>query len=134
MEEEKSKSLNLVPQQKACFDKNWILQLNKQENINDFICLICKQIANNPMEISCPQHKNMNEILIVGENCLKQFINKNPNSCPIESHNNCLYLQNRLAKRYIGELKVICPRQFERGQNMQMTIQKGMKKEKLLDL
>ncbi|ETN98501.1 hypothetical protein RFI_38990 [Reticulomyxa filosa] len=58
----------------------------------------------------------MDESLIVGENCLKQSFSQNPNSCPIESHNNCLYLQNRLAKRYIGKLDVICPRQFERGQ------------------
>ncbi|ETN98537.1 intracellular protein transport protein USO1, partial [Reticulomyxa filosa] len=77
------------------------------------ICLICKQVANNPMEIDCCQHKSIDELLIVGENCLKQFLSKNPNSCPIDNHNNCLYSQNRLAKRYINELDVICPRQFE---------------------
>ncbi|ETO18425.1 hypothetical protein RFI_18840 [Reticulomyxa filosa] len=59
------------------------------------------------------KNHHMNELLIVGENCLKQFLSKNPNSCPVESHDNCLYSQSRLAKRYIGELDVICPRQFE---------------------
>ncbi|ETO02275.1 hypothetical protein RFI_35161, partial [Reticulomyxa filosa] len=75
MEEEKSKDnaemeLQSIPEQQSCFDKNWILQLNKQEPIRDVICLICKQVANNPMEINCTQHKNMDESLIVGENCL----------------------------------------------------------------
>ncbi|ETO01621.1 hypothetical protein RFI_35819 [Reticulomyxa filosa] len=71
----------------------------------------------------------MDESLIVGENCLKQSFSQNPNSCPIESHNNCLYLQNRLAKRYIEKLDVICPRQFERKQDMQMTAQQGHEEE-----
>ncbi|ETO33062.1 hypothetical protein RFI_04045, partial [Reticulomyxa filosa] len=76
---------------------------------------ICKQVANNPMEINCTQHENMDESLIVGENCLNQFLSQNPNSCPVKSHNNCLYSQNRLAKRYINELDVICPLQFQQG-------------------
>ncbi|ETO01430.1 hypothetical protein RFI_36010, partial [Reticulomyxa filosa] len=69
MEEEKSKDnakmdLKSITEQHACFDKNWILQLNQQESIRDVICLICKQVANNPMEIDCSQHKNMDESLI----------------------------------------------------------------------
>ncbi|ETO05420.1 hypothetical protein RFI_31977 [Reticulomyxa filosa] len=109
MEEEKSKEktkmdLKSIHQQQPCFDKNWILQLNQQEDIHDFICLICKQVTNDQMEINCTQHKNMDESLIVGENCLNQFLSKNPNSCPIEHHNNCLYSQSRVAKRYINEL------------------------------
>ncbi|ETN98631.1 hypothetical protein RFI_38861, partial [Reticulomyxa filosa] len=109
MEEEKSKDnakLNSksITEQQTCFDKNWILQSNKQASIRDVICLICKQVANNPMEIDCPQHKHMDESLIVGENCLNQFLGQNPNSCPIEPHDNCLYSQSRMAKRYINEL------------------------------
>ncbi|ETO32294.1 hypothetical protein RFI_04824, partial [Reticulomyxa filosa] len=120
LEKKKSKDsakmeLKSVFEQQSCFDKNWILQLNQQKDINDVICLICKQVANNPMEINCIEHKDVDESLIVGENCLKQFLSKNPNSCPVEHHNNCLYSQNRLAKRYIGELNVMCPRQFEQG-------------------
>ncbi|ETO04476.1 hypothetical protein RFI_32921 [Reticulomyxa filosa] len=66
MEEEKSKDntkldLKSLPQQQSCFDKNWILHLNKQESIRDVICLICKQVANNPMEINCSQHENIDE-------------------------------------------------------------------------
>ncbi|ETO03422.1 hypothetical protein RFI_33988, partial [Reticulomyxa filosa] len=128
MEEEKSKDnakiySKSITEQQACFNKNWILQLNKQESIRDFICLICKQVANNPMEIDCPQHKNMDESLIVGENCLNQFLNQNPNSCPIEPHNNCLYSQSRMARRYINELDVICLRQFQQKQEQKQQLQ-----------
>ncbi|ETO01409.1 hypothetical protein RFI_36031, partial [Reticulomyxa filosa] len=132
MEEEKSKDnakndLQSITEQQACFDKNWILQLNKQEDIQDFICLICKQVTNNPMEIDCSRHKNMDESLIVGENCLNQFLSQNPNSCPVEPHENCSYSQSRLAKRYVNELDVICPRQFEQEQEqqLQMSTQQG---------
>ncbi|ETO09971.1 TRAF-type zinc finger family protein, partial [Reticulomyxa filosa] len=81
------------------------------------------------MEIDCLQHKHMDESLIVGENCLKQFFIQSPNSCPVESHDNCSYSQSRLAKRYISELDVICPRQFEQEQEqeLQMTTQQRHK-------
>ncbi|ETN97569.1 WD-40 repeat protein [Reticulomyxa filosa] len=128
IEEEKSKDsakadLKSVPQQQSCFDKNWILQLNQQKDIN-IICLICKQVANNPMEINCIQHKNVNELLIVGGNCLTQFLSQNPNSCPVEPHDNCMYSQNQMTKQYISELDVICPRQFAQRQ---MATQQGHK-------
>ncbi|ETO23122.1 WD-40 repeat protein [Reticulomyxa filosa] len=93
LEDEKNKE-----ELQACFDKNWVLHLNQLEGINGFTCLICKQIANNPMEINCPQHMNINEILVVGK---------------IEPHYDCLYSQSRLVKRLIEELDVICPRQSE---------------------
>ncbi|ETO03116.1 hypothetical protein RFI_34293 [Reticulomyxa filosa] len=131
MEEEKGKdnakpNLKSITEHQACFDKNWILQLNKQEAIHDFICLICKQVANNPMEINCTQHKNMDESLIVGENCLNQFLSQNTNSCPVEPHDSCSYSQSRMMKRYISELDVICPRQFEQEQGQpQMSTQQG---------
>ncbi|ETO03273.1 hypothetical protein RFI_34137, partial [Reticulomyxa filosa] len=130
MEEEKSKEntkmdLKSIPQQQSCFDKKWILQLNQQEDIHDVICLICKQVANNPIEINCTQHEKMDESLIVGENCLNQFLSQNPNSCPVEHHNNFLYFQSRMARRYISELDVICPRQFQQEQQLQMSTQQG---------
>ncbi|ETO04430.1 WD-repeat protein [Reticulomyxa filosa] len=96
----------------SCFSKEWVLQLNQQDQINHFICLICKQVARNPIEMSCAQHQDLNESLIVGANCLKQFLNTNPDSCPVQPHNNCLYSPNRAAQLCIGDLRIICPRQF----------------------
>ncbi|ETO07805.1 G-protein beta WD-40 repeats containing protein [Reticulomyxa filosa] len=102
----------LHTEQRTCFDKNWISLLNHPNQINDFVCLICKQVANNPVEISCQQHQNLDGSLIIGEHCLKQFLAANPNSCPVQPHEHCEYTKIRLAQRQIGELKVKCPRQF----------------------
>ncbi|ETO31325.1 hypothetical protein RFI_05797, partial [Reticulomyxa filosa] len=98
--------------QNSCFNKNWIAHLNQEEQISHLICLICKQIANNPIEINCPQHENMDESLIVGENCLKNFLS-NSNACPIEPHDGCQYFKVKAMQRQINELSVICPRQFQ---------------------
>ncbi|ETN98432.1 hypothetical protein RFI_39068, partial [Reticulomyxa filosa] len=110
LEDEKNKEdRRTLSQLQACFDKTWVLYLNQPEDINEFLCLACKQIANNPMEMDCPQHKKMDETLIVGES--------------FEPHNNCLYYQSRLAKRLIGELDVMCPRQFEQEKELQLLTQ-----------
>ncbi|ETO15402.1 hypothetical protein RFI_21963 [Reticulomyxa filosa] len=98
-----------------CFDKSWVLQLNESEQINRFTCLICKQVANNPVEINCPQHEDVDESLIAGENCLKQFLSDNNNKCPVRSHNGCKYTKNKLAQRRIGDLTVKCPIQFQQN-------------------
>ncbi|ETO04919.1 hypothetical protein RFI_32476 [Reticulomyxa filosa] len=111
-EEVKIKELVSSPRQ-TCFNKAWLLQLNPPNNIEDFICLICKQVANSPVSIHCPQHQNLDELLIVGENCLKQFLGANSNLCPIELHSNCQYAKSKLTQRYIYELSIICPLQFE---------------------
>ncbi|ETO05127.1 hypothetical protein RFI_32269, partial [Reticulomyxa filosa] len=97
----------------SCFNKDWVLRSYAQEYIQHFICLICKQIANNPMEIECPQHENMDETLIAGENCLKLFFKNHNNYCPIQPHDNCHYSKSNLARRQIGDLTVMCIRQFE---------------------
>ncbi|ETO09239.1 hypothetical protein RFI_28149, partial [Reticulomyxa filosa] len=99
--------------EQSCFDKDWILQLNQPEQIDNFICLICKKVANNPIEISCPQHKDMDASPVVGEHCLKQFLNINPNSCPVQSHDGCIYAQTKIVQRCIDALKVVCPLQFQ---------------------
>ncbi|ETO02650.1 hypothetical protein RFI_34767 [Reticulomyxa filosa] len=96
-----------------CFDKQWILQTNEAEKINDYVCLICRQIANNALELNCPQHEDADELLIVGDQCLKQFLKENRNSCPIGSHEGCQYSKSRPLQKYIGDLTVMCLKQFE---------------------
>ncbi|ETO11600.1 hypothetical protein RFI_25774, partial [Reticulomyxa filosa] len=81
--------------------------------IKHFICLICKEIVNNPMDINCPHHANMDEVLIAGEHCLKLFLENNNNSCPIQPHDNCQYSRNNAVRKYIDDLTVMCIRQFE---------------------
>ncbi|ETO23909.1 hypothetical protein RFI_13249 [Reticulomyxa filosa] len=46
----------------SCFNKNWVLQPNQLEDISEFVCLICKQIANNPVELNCPEHQHKNQV------------------------------------------------------------------------
>ncbi|ETO27446.1 WD-40 repeat protein [Reticulomyxa filosa] len=96
-----------------CLDKNWILQSNQSEQINHLICLICKQVAHNPVEISCTQHKDMDESLIVGEDCLQQFLENNHKTCPIQPHDGCEYYKMKSMQRHINDLMVVCPRQFQ---------------------
>ncbi|ETN97902.1 hypothetical protein RFI_39624, partial [Reticulomyxa filosa] len=82
----------------------WILRSYQQEQIKHFICLICKQIANNPMDINCPHHANMDEMIIAGEHCLTLFLENNNNSCPIQPHNNCQYSRNNAVRKYLDDL------------------------------
>ncbi|ETO18585.1 WD-40 repeat protein [Reticulomyxa filosa] len=116
--------------ERSCFSKDWLLQLNQQGQMNHFICLICKQVARNPIEITCTQHKESKESLIVGENCLKKFLTTNPNSCPVQPHDGCVYSQNRVAKLFIDDLQVTCPLQFEH--DSQTSNQEGEESEKMM--
>ncbi|ETO05502.1 hypothetical protein RFI_31895, partial [Reticulomyxa filosa] len=109
--------------QHLCLKKEWILRLNQEEQISDCICLICKQIANYPVEINCSQHQHLDEPLIVGEHCLKQYLNQNSNYCPIETHKDCQYARNKLAQRSIHKLQVICPLQFEQESRISDQVQ-----------
>ncbi|ETO37001.1 hypothetical protein RFI_00061 [Reticulomyxa filosa] len=99
--------------EQQCFDRKWVLKLNDQEYLNNFTCLICRQIVNSPVEINCPQHDNLEEALVVGESCLTQFLNTNNNSCPIQPHENCRYYKIKSMQKQISNLSVMCPRQFQ---------------------
>ncbi|ETO23689.1 hypothetical protein RFI_13488, partial [Reticulomyxa filosa] len=124
LENEKKKAEieeKFLSSQHLCLSKNWVLQLNQEDQINDYLCLLCKQIANYPVEINCPQHQHSNEPLIVGEHCLKQYLRQNSNNCPVESHEHCKYTKVKLIHRYVSELRVTCPLQFE--QDLQTCVQ-----------
>ncbi|ETN97856.1 hypothetical protein RFI_39670, partial [Reticulomyxa filosa] len=92
-EEEKVKLDNISLED--CYNKHWISLLNKEETVNKFICLLCKQVAYNAVELSCREHENMEE------------------KCPIEQHDSCEYSKNRLAQQEISSLIVMCPRQYQ---------------------
>ncbi|ETO24714.1 hypothetical protein RFI_12443, partial [Reticulomyxa filosa] len=98
--------------QSSCYDKELLLKLNQEEQLQHFVCLICKQIVNNPVDLTCSQHGNLNEALVAGENCLKTYLRDN-NHCPVEPHENCQYSKNRALQKLLDELVVMCPRQFQ---------------------
>ena len=58
-EEKKDLELDSNTFNQKCFDKNWVLLLNQPKEIKHHICLICGHVANNAMELDCPQHENM---------------------------------------------------------------------------
>ncbi|ETO03566.1 hypothetical protein RFI_33836, partial [Reticulomyxa filosa] len=89
--------------------------------INHFICLICKQVANNALESHCPQHEDMKESLIVGGYCLQQYLKSNSNSCPIQPHENSIFLRNKVVRQQIGDLIVLCPLQYGNTQKDEST-------------
>ncbi|ETO26350.1 WD repeat-containing protein [Reticulomyxa filosa] len=113
MEEKPKSRTTLFSFGQSCFDKKWILQTNELGRISHYICLICRQVANNALESHCPQHEDIKESLIVGEHCLKQYLKDNQNSCPIQPHENSVFLKNKLAQQQIDELIVMCPLQCE---------------------
>ncbi|ETO12677.1 hypothetical protein RFI_24698 [Reticulomyxa filosa] len=115
LEDEKIKEVNTAKPrfelQQLCFNKNWVLQSNHRDRIQGLTCLICKQIVNNPIEMTCPDHKNV----IVGGHCLEKFLGANPDSCPVQSHGRCCYTKNKQMQQHIDNLNVICPLQFEQS-------------------
>ncbi|ETO34338.1 hypothetical protein RFI_02756 [Reticulomyxa filosa] len=121
-EETKTKKLNNLSLE-GCYDKNWISSSNKPRLLRNLQCLLCKQIANNAMEIICNEHEDHKETVLIGEKCLKQYLNEHNNKCPIGNHDHCNYVKGQTARNFISELKVICPRQFGIDLNIKTNIE-----------
>ncbi|ETO21184.1 hypothetical protein RFI_16023 [Reticulomyxa filosa] len=108
--EKKSKTVSLD----ECYNKEWVVLLNKQELLKNFQCLLCEQIANNAMELTCAEHEDQKDVLSVGEQCLFKYLKTHDNQCPIGNHGRCDYVKAKVVRRCVDELMVICPRQFVR--------------------
>ncbi|ETO35465.1 hypothetical protein RFI_01598 [Reticulomyxa filosa] len=87
--------------------------LNQQGRLDHLHLFDLQQVDRNSIE--CTQYQDLNEMMIDRANCLKQFLSGNPNSCHIQSHNDCLYPQSRVAQFHIGDLRIKYPRQFQQG-------------------
>ncbi|ETO01594.1 hypothetical protein RFI_35845, partial [Reticulomyxa filosa] len=79
----------------GCFKKVWILLINKPQKLNSLICCICNQIADNAMELHCDEHKNVDQIYLVGEQCLQNYLKENNEKYPIQQHGHCEFSQSR---------------------------------------
>ncbi|ETO15186.1 hypothetical protein RFI_22177 [Reticulomyxa filosa] len=82
--------------------KNWTL-----------VCCICNQIATNAMELHCDEHENVDQAYLFGEQCLQNYLKQNNGKCPIQQHEHCEFSQNKIVRKSVSELLVICPQQFE---------------------
>ncbi|ETO20465.1 hypothetical protein RFI_16752, partial [Reticulomyxa filosa] len=104
-----------------CYNKDWIITLNDSDKIDDYICEVCHNVARNAMELTCDSHEDMQKSLIVGEECLKHYLEQNDNKCPVGNHVNCEYSKMKLVRQYVNDLLVVCPRQYE------LSVQTGIK-------
>ncbi|ETO13475.1 G-protein beta WD-40 repeats containing protein [Reticulomyxa filosa] len=118
-ETERIKTLSL----EGCYDKNWLASTNKLKHLQNFQCLLCNQIANNAMELTCNEHEDHKETLVVGEQCLIQYLSENNNQCPVGKHKDCTYVKVRALRNVIGGLKVICLQQFIIQSNLKTNMQ-----------
>ncbi|ETO28421.1 serine/threonine protein kinase [Reticulomyxa filosa] len=96
----------------GCYDKDWMAASNKQSLLKSLQCLLCNQIASNAMELTCNEHEDHKDTLLVGEQCLMKYLHKHNNQCPIGKHGLCSYVKGRAVRRIVSELKITCPRQF----------------------
>ncbi|ETO04633.1 viral A-type inclusion protein [Reticulomyxa filosa] len=107
----------------GCFPKEWVSLTNESEKVETLTCYLCNQIANNGMELCCDEHENVDQVYLVGEECLQKYLKLNNEKCPIEQHDYCEFSQNRIVRKLVSELLVICPRQFDlkKGQSNEET-------------
>ncbi|ETO03277.1 hypothetical protein RFI_34133, partial [Reticulomyxa filosa] len=100
----------------GCYNKDWILLTNKPQKINTLICCICKQVANNAVELQCDEHENIEQVHLVGEECLQMYLKQSNGKCPIQQHEHCEFSKNKTIRQQVSELLVICPRQYDMKQ------------------
>ncbi|ETO02219.1 hypothetical protein RFI_35217, partial [Reticulomyxa filosa] len=103
-EEDKVKKLKTLSLD-GCYDKEWVASSNKPKLFKNFQCLLCKQIANNAMDLVCNEHEDRKEAVLIGEQCLKRHLNEHNNQCPIGNHDNCNYVKAQTTRNCIRELK-----------------------------
>ncbi|ETO05968.1 WD-40 repeat-containing protein [Reticulomyxa filosa] len=97
----------------GCYNKDWILLTNKPQKLNSLICCVCKQIANNAVELQCDEHENIEQAHLIGEECLQMYLKQNNGKCPIQQHEHCEFSKSKVIRQQISELLVICPRQYD---------------------
>ncbi|ETN98492.1 hypothetical protein RFI_39005, partial [Reticulomyxa filosa] len=93
-----------------CHNKNYFSK--EQKIIKTFECLICGQIANNAMELICDAHDDQKDSLIIGQQCLINYLKNNNNQCPIDNHISCKYIKSKMTRQFINDLIIMCPVQF----------------------
>ncbi|ETO05248.1 hypothetical protein RFI_32149 [Reticulomyxa filosa] len=125
-QETREKKLILVSLDE-CYNKDWVTLLNKQELLKNFECLLCKQIANNAMELTCDEHEEQKDVLSIGESCLMQWLKEQNKQCPVGKHDKCNYVKAKVVRRCVDELTAICPREFARqlGQKQDHQMKEG---------
>ncbi|ETO01620.1 hypothetical protein RFI_35820, partial [Reticulomyxa filosa] len=88
----------------GCFKKEWLSLTSKPQKLNTLTCCICSQIANNAMELHCDEHETADQVYLVGEQCLQNYLKQNNGKCPIQQHDHCEFSQNKTVRKSVSEL------------------------------
>ncbi|ETO00601.1 hypothetical protein RFI_36839, partial [Reticulomyxa filosa] len=88
----------------GCYNKDWILLTNNQQKLNHLICCICKQVANNAVELQCDEHENTEQVYLAGEECLQMYLKQNNGKCPIQQHDHCEFVKNKSLIKQVSDL------------------------------
>ncbi|ETO29905.1 TNF receptor-associated factor 6 [Reticulomyxa filosa] len=95
-----------------CYDTKWLTEDKQNSNWKDYECKICNRLSNSAVELRCNQHKPF----IVGGQCLKNYLQKNKQKCPVNGHAKCEYSPGGYVRTLIDRLVVCCPLQYEQSQ------------------
>ncbi|ETO24505.1 hypothetical protein RFI_12652 [Reticulomyxa filosa] len=83
----------------GCYNKDWVLLTNKPQKLSTLVCCICKQIANNAVELHCDEHENAEQVHLVGEECLQMYLKQNNDKCPIQQHDHCEFSKSKTLRQ-----------------------------------
>jgi len=98
-----------------CYDLNWLVDSSgsAQDRNKDYLCCICKKIANNALELTCQEHESNDEAIIVGESCLHKYLKEHDDRCPIGNHSKCTYQKSGSVRKQINKIQIMCPKQYQ---------------------
>ncbi|ETO05535.1 hypothetical protein RFI_31861, partial [Reticulomyxa filosa] len=83
----------------GCYNKDWLLLTNKPQKLNNLTCFICKEIANNAVELHCDKHENAGQVYLIGEECLQIYLKQSNGKCPIQQHDNCEFVKSKSSRQ-----------------------------------
>ncbi|ETO09120.1 hypothetical protein RFI_28269, partial [Reticulomyxa filosa] len=83
----------------GCYGKDWVLLTTKPDKVNPLVCHICKQIANNAVELHCDEHENAEQVYLFGEECLQSYLKQNNDKCPIQQHEHCEFSKSKVTRQ-----------------------------------
>ncbi|ETO25213.1 WD-40 repeat protein [Reticulomyxa filosa] len=92
-----------------CYSKEWLVRSETPERLENFQCVLCRQIANNAMELTCDEHDEQKDPIPVGELCLMQYLKEHNNQCPVGDHSPCKYRKAKAIRKFVDEFTVMCP-------------------------
>ncbi len=84
--------------------------------IEKLLCFLCKWVAREAVDLSCPEHEEDEEeddsYIVFCKGCLERFI-ESSQTCPIGKHENPTFERSGYARKRVMNAKVRCSRAVE---------------------